>query len=55
MQRQFETAINWGRYAEIFDYDRESGRLVQTEAAQAAAASADPAIDNQPSPPTPKS
>jgi hypothetical protein len=23
--------VNWGRYAEIFDYDREKGRLVQTE------------------------
>jgi len=32
VQRQFETAMNWGRYAEIFDYDREKGRLVQTEA-----------------------
>ena len=32
VQRQFDTATNWGRYAEIFDYDRESGRLVQTEA-----------------------
>ncbi len=31
VQRQFETAMNWGRYAEIFDYDRESGRLVQAE------------------------
>jgi NitT/TauT family transport system ATP-binding protein len=31
MQRQFDTAVNWGRYAEIFDYDRESGRLTQTE------------------------
>jgi NitT/TauT family transport system ATP-binding protein len=31
VQRQFETAMNWGRYAEIFDYDREHGRLVQTE------------------------
>jgi NitT/TauT family transport system ATP-binding protein len=31
VQRQFETAVNWGRYAEIFDYDREQGRLVQTE------------------------
>jgi NitT/TauT family transport system ATP-binding protein len=31
VQRQFETALNWGRYAEIFDYDRESGRLVQAE------------------------
>ncbi len=29
--RQFETAMNWGRYAEIFDYDREQGRLVLTE------------------------
>jgi hypothetical protein len=29
--RQFETAMNWGRYAEIFDYDRESGRLSLTE------------------------
>ncbi|MGC2450112.1 MAG: nitrate/sulfonate/bicarbonate ABC transporter ATP-binding protein [Candidatus Sulfotelmatobacter sp.] len=32
VQRQFETAMNWGRYAEIFDYDRQSGKLVQTEA-----------------------
>jgi len=31
VQRQFETAMNWGRYAEIFDYDREHGRLLQTE------------------------
>jgi len=31
VERQFETAMNWGRYAEIFDYDRENGRLVQTE------------------------
>ncbi len=31
VQRQFETAMNWGRYAEIFDYDRASGRLTQTE------------------------
>lgn len=31
VQRQFETALNWGRYAEIFDYDRESGRLIQAE------------------------
>jgi NitT/TauT family transport system ATP-binding protein len=31
VQRQFETATNWGRYAEIFDYDRESGRLVLSE------------------------
>ncbi len=31
VQRQFDTAVNWGRYAEIFDYDRESGRLTQAE------------------------
>jgi NitT/TauT family transport system ATP-binding protein len=31
VQRQFETAMNWGRYAEIFDYDRESGKLVQAD------------------------
>jgi NitT/TauT family transport system ATP-binding protein len=31
VQRQFETAMNWGRHAEIFDYDREKGRLIQTE------------------------
>jgi NitT/TauT family transport system ATP-binding protein len=31
VQRQFETAVNWGRYAEIFDYDREQGRLVHAE------------------------
>ena len=29
--RQFETAMNWGRYAEIFDYDAEKGRLVLAE------------------------
>ena len=31
VQRQFETAMNWGRYAEIFDYDRENGRLIHAE------------------------
>jgi NitT/TauT family transport system ATP-binding protein len=34
VERQFDTATNWGRYAEIFDYDRDSGRLVQTETAE---------------------
>jgi NitT/TauT family transport system ATP-binding protein len=29
--RQFDTAMNWGRYAEIFDYDRENGRMIQSE------------------------
>jgi NitT/TauT family transport system ATP-binding protein len=32
VKRQFETAMNWGLYAEIFDYDREHGRLIQAEA-----------------------
>ncbi len=30
-QRQLKTAIHWGRYAEIFDYDADSGRLILTE------------------------
>src|ERR1700692_4520649 len=33
VRRQFETAMNWGRYAEIFDFDRESHRLVLAEPA----------------------
>ena len=31
VERQFDTAMNWGRYAEIFDVDRESHRLVLAE------------------------
>jgi NitT/TauT family transport system ATP-binding protein len=31
MERQFETVLNWGRYAEIFDYDSENGRLFHRE------------------------
>ncbi len=31
-RRQLETAIHWGRYAEMFDYDAKAGRLVLTEA-----------------------
>jgi len=30
-RRQLDTAIHWGRYAEIFDYDAARGRLVLTE------------------------
>ncbi len=33
VERQFETALNWGRYAEIFDYDREQGKLFLAEPA----------------------
>lgn len=43
VQRQFETAQNWGRYAEIFDYDRASGRLTQAEPPTAPAPSAEAA------------
>jgi NitT/TauT family transport system ATP-binding protein len=69
VQRQFDTATNWGRYAEIFDYDRDGGRLMQpeaaqTEAAQTEAAQMDPAqtepapsehiVETNNSAPTPK-
>jgi NitT/TauT family transport system ATP-binding protein len=30
-QRQLDTAIQWGRYAELFDYDSVTGRLSRTE------------------------
>jgi NitT/TauT family transport system ATP-binding protein len=29
--RQLNTALNWGRYAEIFDYDGDEGKLFLTE------------------------
>ena len=35
VQRQLETALNWGRYAEIFDYDSDTGRLVLTDSGTA--------------------
>jgi NitT/TauT family transport system ATP-binding protein len=31
-RRQLETAIQWGRYAEIFDFDAATGKLTLTEA-----------------------
>jgi NitT/TauT family transport system ATP-binding protein len=30
-RRQLETAIQWGRYAELFDFDAASGKLTRTE------------------------
>jgi len=30
-QRQMETAIQWGRYAELFDFDAATGKLTLTE------------------------
>jgi NitT/TauT family transport system ATP-binding protein len=52
VQRQLDTAMNWGRYAEIFDYDRENGRLTQTEATTGE--NAENAAENQHSAPTPE-
>jgi NitT/TauT family transport system ATP-binding protein len=43
VQRQFDTAMNWGRYAEIFDYDRELGQLTLTEAGPGEGAELSPA------------
>lgn len=31
VQRQLDTALNWGRYAEIFEYDSQTERLILTE------------------------
>src|ERR1700733_3961493 len=35
-QRQIDTAMNWGRYAEIFTYDSQTDRLLLDEASGAA-------------------
>jgi NitT/TauT family transport system ATP-binding protein len=43
VKRQFDTAMNWGRYAELFDYDRESGRLLLTEPSAEAQPDSSPA------------
>ena len=60
VQRQFDTAMNWGRYAEIFDYDRDSGRLTQTETLQMellppGTPQVQPPVENHDPTPTPKS
>ena len=36
-QRQLETAINWGRYAELFDFDATRRRFVLPEVEETAA------------------
>jgi len=36
VQRQIDTALNWGRYAEIFTYDSETDRLLLNEPTNAA-------------------
>ena len=33
VERQFDTALNWGRYGEIFDYDSATGRLFHSDSA----------------------
>jgi NitT/TauT family transport system ATP-binding protein len=33
VERQIDTALNWGRYGDIFTYDSDSGRLLLTPAA----------------------
>jgi NitT/TauT family transport system ATP-binding protein len=33
--RQLETAINWGRYAELFDFDASRRRFIRPEAVPA--------------------
>jgi NitT/TauT family transport system ATP-binding protein len=40
VQRQIDTALNWGRYAEIFTYDSETDRLLLDEASGTANSSA---------------
>jgi NitT/TauT family transport system ATP-binding protein len=55
VQRQFETAMNWGRYAEIFDYDRDQGRLVLAESSAPSQSSATPVIDTPTQNSAPKS
>lgn len=37
MRRQLDTALNWGRYAEMFDYDSDTGRLVLTQLTESGA------------------
>jgi NitT/TauT family transport system ATP-binding protein len=36
-QRQLETAINWGRYAELFDFDAAKRRFILPETEETAA------------------
>ena len=57
VRRQIETALNWGRYGDIFDYDSESDRLVAPRnlAEDGGAVTAPlmtPRSENTPSPPS---
>jgi NitT/TauT family transport system ATP-binding protein len=42
VERQFQTALAWGRYAEIFDYDSENHRLFHREDADVLPSATEP-------------
>ncbi len=42
VERQFDTALNWGRYGEIFDYDSATGRLFHSDLADATPVEGEP-------------
>jgi NitT/TauT family transport system ATP-binding protein len=44
VRRQIETALNWGRYAEIFTYDAETDQLMLNEPAEAETKDGRPAL-----------
>ena len=42
VQRQIDTALNWGRYAEVFGYDSESDRLILEPSPEATGSGGEP-------------
>ena len=42
VERQLDTALNWGLYADLFSYDRQSGRIVLEQPAASPAAAPGP-------------
>jgi len=44
-QRQLETAINWGRYAELFDFDASRRRFILPEEEETAEAVAETSVE----------
>ena len=44
-QRQLETAINWGRYAELFDFDASRRRFILPEEEETAEAVAEAPVE----------
>lgn len=43
VQRQIDTALNWGRYAEVFGYDSESDRLILEPSPETTGSGGEPA------------